>query len=56
MGMLTCDVGILKCDAAWQGFVEIHTPKIIAGASEGGAEVFRLKYMEGTRFEQPVCA
>ena len=38
-----------------KGFVEIHTPKIIAGASEGGAEVFRLKYMEGTRFEQPGC-
>ena len=36
-----------------KGFCEIHTPKIIAGASEGGAEVFRLKYMEGTRFEQP---
>ena len=38
-----------------KGFVEIHTPKIIAGASEGGAEVFRLKYMENTRFEQPGC-
>ena len=38
-----------------KGFVEIHTPKIIAGASEGGSEVFRLKYMEGTRFEQPAC-
>ena len=36
-----------------KGFCEIHTPKIIAGASEGGAEVFKLKYMEGTRFEQP---
>merc|ERR1719183_3256958 len=38
-----------------KGFCEIHTPKIIAGASEGGAEVFRLKYMEGTRFEQTAC-
>lgn len=27
-----------------RNFVEVHTPKIIAGASEGGAEVFRLKY------------
>eukprot|EP01083_Nonionella_stella_P113790 335742_1 len=27
-----------------KGFVEIHTPKIIPGASEGGASVFRLKY------------
>jgi aspartyl-tRNA synthetase len=38
-----------------KGFVEIHTPKLIAGASEGGADVFKLKYMEGTRFEQPAC-
>lgn len=26
------------------GFTEIHSPKIIAGTSEGGAAVFRLKY------------
>ena len=38
-----------------KGFVEIHTPKLIAGASEGGADVFKLKYMENTRFEQPAC-
>ena len=38
-----------------KGFCEIHTPKLIAGASEGGADVFRLKYMEGTRFEQTAC-
>jgi aspartyl/asparaginyl-tRNA synthetase len=25
-------------------FVEIHTPKLIAGSSEGGANVFKLKY------------
>ncbi|KAF8065924.1 IBI1 [Scenedesmus sp. PABB004] len=28
-----------------QGFMEIHTPKLIAGASEGGAAVFRFDYM-----------
>jgi len=28
-----------------QGFIEIHTPKMIAGASEGGAAVFRLDYI-----------
>lgn len=28
-----------------QGFTEIHSPKIIAGASEGGAAVFKLNYM-----------
>ncbi len=33
-----------------RGFIEIHTPKLIAGASEGGASVFKLNYM-GT----PAC-
>jgi aspartyl-tRNA synthetase len=32
------------------GFTEIHTPKIIGGTSEGGTEVFRLKY-----FEEEAC-
>jgi aspartyl-tRNA synthetase len=27
-----------------QGFQEIHSPKLIAGASEGGASVFKLEY------------
>jgi aspartyl-tRNA synthetase len=27
-----------------QGFTEIHTPKLIPGESEGGAEVFRTDY------------
>jgi aspartyl-tRNA synthetase len=26
------------------GFTEIHSPKLIAGASEGGANVFKMKY------------
>jgi len=25
-------------------FVEIHTPKMLAGSSEGGAHVFEMKY------------
>jgi lysyl-tRNA synthetase class II len=33
-----------------RGFVEIHSPKLIGGASEGGANVFKLKY-----FDQPAC-
>ena len=33
-----------------EGFIEIHTPKLIAGASEGGASVFKLNYMG-----QPAC-
>jgi len=32
------------------GFIEIHTPKLIAGSSEGGANVFKLKY-----FNQDAC-
>ena len=28
-----------------EGFQEIHTPKLIAGASEGGAAVFRTDFM-----------
>jgi nondiscriminating aspartyl-tRNA synthetase len=31
-----------------QGFIEIHSPKILGGSSEGGSEVFRLQY-----FNQP---
>jgi len=27
-----------------EGFIEIHTPKLIAGASEGGCEVFKTDY------------
>ncbi|KAF6143845.1 hypothetical protein GIB67_009826 [Kingdonia uniflora] len=33
-----------------EGFVEIHTPKLIAGSSEGGSAVFRLDYKG-----QPAC-
>lgn len=31
-------------------FIEIHSPKLISGASEGGANVFQFKY-----FEQDAC-
>jgi aspartyl-tRNA synthetase len=33
-----------------KNFIEIHTPKLIGGASEGGTNVFKLKY-----FEQDAC-
>jgi len=33
-----------------KGFVELHSPKLIAGASEGGSEVFKLDY-----FGQGAC-
>lgn len=29
-----------------QGFIEIHSPKILGGSSEGGSEVFRLQYFD----------
>lgn len=32
------------------GFIEVHTPKLIGGASEGGSDVFTLDY-----FGQPAC-
>jgi aspartyl-tRNA synthetase len=31
-------------------FVEIHTPKIISAASEGGANVFEVSYFKGTAY------
>jgi len=31
-------------------FIEIHTPKIIASSSEGGTDVFKLKYFEKEAF------
>lgn len=33
-----------------QGFNEIHTPKIISAASEGGANVFRVSYFKGSAY------
>ena len=33
-----------------QGFVEIHTPKIISAASEGGANVFTVSYFKGQAY------
>ncbi|XP_014243758.1 aspartate--tRNA ligase, cytoplasmic [Cimex lectularius] len=33
-----------------QGFVEIHTPKMISAASEGGANVFTVSYFKGNAY------
>jgi aspartyl-tRNA synthetase len=33
-----------------QGFVEIHTPKIIPAASAGGANVFTVSYFKGSAY------
>ncbi len=32
------------------GFCEIHTPKIISAASEGGANVFKVSYFKGSAY------
>ena len=31
-------------------FIEVHTPNIIASSSEGGTDVFRIKYFEKDAF------
>jgi len=33
-----------------KGFVEIHTPKMISAASEGGANVFEVTYFKGSAY------
>uniref|UniRef100_A0A915NZS4 Aspartate--tRNA ligase, cytoplasmic n=1 Tax=Meloidogyne floridensis TaxID=298350 RepID=A0A915NZS4_9BILA len=33
-----------------RGFIEIHTPKIISAASEGGANVFEVSYFKGSAY------
>jgi len=33
-----------------QGFVEVHTPKIVAAATEGGANVFPVAYFDRTAY------
>lgn len=33
-----------RCALVQKGFVEIHTPKIISAASEGGANVFEVSF------------
>jgi aspartyl-tRNA synthetase len=44
-------VGLLFREFLTQhNFIEIHTPKLIGGASEGGSDVFTLDY-----FGQPAC-
>ena len=45
---LEAGVGMLFRDyLTKKGFCEIHTPKIISAASEGGANVFKVSYFKG---------
>jgi lysyl-tRNA synthetase class II len=41
---------LFRASLSAQGFVEVQTPKIVAGESEGGADVFRTDY-----FGTPAC-
>lgn len=48
---IQCQVGsIFREFLLKEGFVEIHTPKLISGSSEGGSAVFKLDYKG-----QPAC-
>jgi len=48
---LEAGVGMLFRDYLTnQGFCEIHTPKIISAASEGGANVFKVSYFKGSAY------
>ena len=42
----TCMIAAMREYCLKQNFVEIHTPKIIAAASESGSDVFELKYFD----------
>jgi nondiscriminating aspartyl-tRNA synthetase len=33
-----------------EGFIEIHTPKLMGSASESGAELFKVEYFEGVAY------
>ena len=33
-----------------EGFIEIHTPKLMSSASESGAELFKVEYFEGNAY------
>ena len=38
-----------------EGFIEIHTPKLMGSASESGAELFKVEYFERHRLPRPVA-
>lgn len=41
---------LFRCSLSKRGFTEIHTPKIISAASEGGANVFEVTYFKGKAY------
>ncbi|PIO54798.1 hypothetical protein TELCIR_23829, partial [Teladorsagia circumcincta] len=52
-GIFSLQAGVCKLfrdTLTERGFVEIHTPKIISAASEGGANVFTVAYFKGSAY------
>ena len=52
-GILRVQAGVCRLFREFllsQGFTEIHTPKLVAKASEGGADVFEVEYFGGSAY------
>lgn len=46
----SCLVSAMRSFLLSRDFTEIHTPKLIAAASESGSEVFQVKYFDGEAY------
>lgn len=46
----SCMVNAMRRYLLGQNFIEIHTPKLIAAASESGSEVFKVDYFNGNAY------
>ena len=46
----TCMINAMREFLLRQNFMEIHTPKLIAAASESGADVFEVKYFDRSAY------
>lgn len=46
----SCMVNAMRRYLLGQNFIEIHTPKLIAAASESGSEVFKVDYFDGNAY------
>ena len=46
----SCMVNAMRRYLLEQNFIEIHTPKLIAAASESGSEVFTVDYFDGNAY------
>jgi len=46
----SCLVNAMRRYLLDQNFIEIHTPKLIAAASESGSEVFKVDYFDGNAY------